>query len=146
MISLPSTPSHSAKPLLEVSTVEVCSCRALINRKRIVAAKKVAGEGGCLSGSASRRRACRDLQAEFKHQFVQRSPVPSFCVCLPQAEANSVADVDQKSFERYEAVTIAQEDAAAEARLVGPGEQPGVVLAVLRMAPERFLATVEGGC
>ena len=101
------------------------------------------GTGGGARRSETQTRG--DLQAEIKHQLVQRSPVPSFRVCLPQAEANSVADVDQKSFERYEAVTIAEEDAAAAARLVGPGEQPGVVLAVECVGPERRLATVEGG-
>lgn len=108
---------------------------------RVSRSQSCVRNGGCAGGmswrsrrwlsvSAPRYRICRDLQAEIKHQFVQRSPVPGFRVCLPQAEANPVADVVQKSFQRYEAVTITQEDPAAEACLVGPGEQLGVVLAV----------------
>lgn len=85
------------------------------------------------------------LQAEIKHQFVHRSTVPGFGVGLTESAANSVTDVFQEPFQRHEAVAIAQEDAAAEACLVRPGEQPGAVVAVQGVGPERFLTAVQGG-
>ncbi len=96
-------------------------------------------------GFLSRHRSHGDLQSEFKHQVVQRSPMPSLGVGLVQPVAKSVTDVSQKAFKGHEAVAVAQEDPVAEARLVGPGEQPGVVLAVYRVGPERLLATIQGG-
>jgi len=56
--------------------------------------------------------------------------VPGFGVRLTKSVAQSVADVSQKAFQGHEAVAVSQEDPTTEACLVGPGEQPGVVLTV----------------